>query len=410
MTDNPFTYLAILVACLVFEAFFVMQEMACVSFNKVRLQYFLSIGSKRAKWLNYLLMHPTKLYGTTLISSNAALLLGSEAARRFYEAAGLSPDLAPITQVVLALVFAEMAPMFAARRHPEQVAMLGVPVLFTFSKVLYPIIKFLDLMCRLINKLLGVEAKKAIFLSREEIQKILEERDEQATAEDDEFNSVVSGIFSIRTKQAKEIMTPLAKVQLAPGNLSVGSLRQILTRDFVPFVPVYLRNNHNIIGVCYPRDLILIEDQAIVKDHMRAAWFITENQPLISILKQFRLNNQVVAIVLNKQGQATGVLTLDALIDTIFAKNDDWNSFEPQSLGQVLLEKSFDADMQIEEFNNQYGMNLNCPGARTFADVFVKLLGHIANKGDTVRIDNFELVVQDSTIRGPKTILVKTKK
>jgi CBS domain containing-hemolysin-like protein len=174
--NSPIFYLVILLSCLLFEAFFVMQEMACVSFNKVRLQYFLSIGSKRAKWLNFLLSHPTKLYGTTLISSNAALLLGSEAARRFYEANGLSPDLAPITQIVLVLVFAEMAPMFAARRHPEQVAMLGVPVLFIFSKLLFPIIKFLDLLCRLINKCFGVEVKKSIFLSRDEIQKILDYR------------------------------------------------------------------------------------------------------------------------------------------------------------------------------------------------------------------------------------------
>lgn len=408
--SSPFIYLAILVACLVFEAFFVMQEMACVSFNKVRLQYFLSIGSKRAKWLNYLLSHPTKLYGTTLISSNAALLLGSEAARRFYESNGLSPEFAPITQVVLVLVLAEMAPMFAARRHPEQVAMLGIPVLFVFSKVLSPIIKCLDFLCRLINKIFGVEAKKAIYLSREEIQKILEERDEQAGDEDDEFSSVVSGIFSIKTRLAKDIMSPLTKAQMAPSTLSVGALRQILAQDCVPFVPVYVRNNHNIIGITYPRDLILVDDTAIVKDHMRPAWFITENQPLLAILKQFRQNNQVMAIVLNRTGQASGILTLDALIDTIFAKNDEWNSLEPKAMGQISLEKTFDADLLITEFNKLYGLQLKYEGAKTLSDIFVKQLGHIPNNGDVVRVDNFELVVKESTLRGPKTILVKTKK
>jgi putative hemolysin len=408
--NSAFFFLFIVIACLVFEAFFVMQEMACVSFNKVRLQYFLSVGSKRAKWLNYLLSHPTKLYGTTLISSNAALLLGSEAARRFYEANGLSPDLAPISQVILVLVLAEMAPMFAARRHPEQVAMLGIPVLYVFSKILAPIIKCLDLLCRLINKLMGVETKKAMFLSREEIQKILEERDESSNEDDDEFNSVVSGIFSIKTRTAKDIMYPINKVQLAPNNLSVGALRQILTQNFVPYIPVYLRNNHNVVGVVYPRDLILTDDNATIKDHMRPAWFITENQPLLSILKQFKLNNQVMAVVLNKAGQASGLLTLDALIDTIFAKNDEWDSLEPHVLGKVLLEKTFDADMTIEAFNTAYNFDLKCPGAKTLSDIFVKQLGHIANKGDLVKIDNFELIVQESTIRGPKTILIKTKK
>jgi len=408
--NSPGFYLIIIILCLVFQAFFVMQEMACVSFNKVRLQYFLSIGSKRAKWLNQLLMTPANLYGSVLILANTALLLGSESARRLYESLGLAPDLA-ITQALFVLIFAEMAPMFAARRHPEQIAMMGAPFLFTFSKLLYPIIKFLEFLCTLINKLFGVETKTAFYLSRDEIQKILEERDDlNQEGQNQEFNSVVSGIFSIKTRFAKDIMIPINRCQLAPINLSISALRQILERDYVAYIPVFLRNNHNIIGVVYPRDLILVDDQAIVKDHMRPAWFITENQSLLSILKQFRQNNQTVAIVLDKTGSASGLLTLDALIDSIFAKSDDWNSLEPHGMGQVFLEKTFDADMTLEQFNEIYGLKLSCEGAKTFADVFTKLLGHIANKGDVVRLDNFEMIVQESGIRGPKSILIRTKK
>jgi len=408
--NSSLPFLGLIIACLVIEAFFVMQEMACVSFNKVRLQYFLSIGSKRAKWLNFLLSHPTRLYGTTLICSNAALLLGSESARRFYESSGLSPDLAPLTQVVLVLVLAEMAPMFAARRHPEQVAMLGIPILYTVSKILYPIIRLLDLLCRLINRIFGVEAKKAIFLSREEIQKILEERDEALTEDEDEFNSVVSGIFSIKMRYAKDIMIPLTKVQLVPSNLSVGALRQVLTQAYVSFVPVYLRNNHNIIGVVYPRDLILIEEGEMIKDHMRAPWFITETQSLLTILHQFRQNNQVMAVVLNKNGMASGILTLDAVIDSIFGKNDDWSSIEPHGIPSIFLEKSFDADMTIDEFNRVYNVKMHYSGAKTLSDIFSKQLGHIPNKGDVVRVENFELVVVETSLRGPKQILIRTKK
>ena len=408
--NSPGIYFLIIIACIVSQAFFVMQEMACVSFNKVRLQYFLSIGSKRAKWLNALLLTPANLYGSVLILAYTALYLGSESARRLYESVGLAPDLA-ITQAIFVLIFAEMAPMFAARRHPEQIAMMGAPILFASSKILYPIIKLLEFLCILINKMVGVETKTAFYLSRDEIQKILEERDDVLQeGQNVEFNTVVSGIFSIKTRFAKDIMIPIAKCQLAPVNLPISALRQILERDYVAYIPVFLRNNHNVIGVVYPRDLILVDDQAIVKDHMRPAWFITENQSLLSILKQFRQNNQTVAVVLDKTGSASGILTLDALIDSIFAKSDDWNSLEPHGVGQVFLEKSFDADMEIAHFNEMYGLKLSCDGAKSLADIFTKQLGHIANKGDVVRIENFELIVQDSGLRGPKLILIRTKK
>ena len=44
-------------------AFYSMLEMACVSFNKIRLQYYVSKGNKQAIWLNYLLQHPSRLFG-----------------------------------------------------------------------------------------------------------------------------------------------------------------------------------------------------------------------------------------------------------------------------------------------------------------------------------------------------------
>ena len=54
-------------------AFYSMMEMACVSFNKIRLQYYVSKEYKPAIWLNYLLQHPSRLFGTTLIGVNIAL-------------------------------------------------------------------------------------------------------------------------------------------------------------------------------------------------------------------------------------------------------------------------------------------------------------------------------------------------
>ena len=122
------------------EAFFSMMEMSCVSFNKVRLQYYVSKGNIRAKWISELLNSPAKLFGTTLIGVNAALQFGSECARQFYQSLGLSPDWAALSQIFLVLILAELAPMFAARRYAEHVCMLGIPIIYVFSKVMVPLI------------------------------------------------------------------------------------------------------------------------------------------------------------------------------------------------------------------------------------------------------------------------------
>ena len=67
------TFLFLSLLAVVIQGFFSLFEMACVSFNRVRLQYYVSIGSHRASWLNYLLKRPSRLFGTTLIGVNTAL-------------------------------------------------------------------------------------------------------------------------------------------------------------------------------------------------------------------------------------------------------------------------------------------------------------------------------------------------
>ena len=108
-----------IVICLFVQGFYAMLEMACVSFNKVRLQYYVSKNNRRAKWLTHLLNHPAQLFGTTLIGVNAAMQLGSEFSRQFYIALGVSPDYAPLSQVFIVLIFAEIAPYLPEGAMPS---------------------------------------------------------------------------------------------------------------------------------------------------------------------------------------------------------------------------------------------------------------------------------------------------
>ena len=138
--NSALSFLVLIVLSLIMQGFFAMMEIACVSFNKVRLNYYISKKRKRAEWVHFLIQRPALLFGTTLIGVNAALFIGSEAARRFYESLGMSPDIASITQIILVLIFAEISPMLAGRRYAEHVVLLGIPILFGFSVLFRPFI------------------------------------------------------------------------------------------------------------------------------------------------------------------------------------------------------------------------------------------------------------------------------
>jgi CBS domain containing-hemolysin-like protein len=397
-------FLSLLVICLVVQAFFAMLEMACVSFNKVRLQYYVSKGNRRAIWLSNLLHHPGRLFGTTLICVNLALQLGSECSRRFYESVGLNPDFAPLTQVVIVLIFAEIAPLLAGRRYAEHAAMLGIPVLFLTSIVLAPLIWLFDIFCRALHRVIGSRQGAGLYLSREELQKILEEQEEQ------EFNTVVSNIFSLKTMTAKELMQPLSNIQLVPSICTVAEMRSLLTLHYSPFVPIYHKSPENIVAVAFPRDLLRQAENKRIREYARPPWFITETDSIMSILKQFRRNNQSVAVVLNEKGLAIGILTLDEIIDEIFGQADSWMQFEELTPGEkrVVIDRTFSGDTKIADFNAAYRAHLDPKGTDTLAELVTLTLGHPPAVGESVKIDDFEFVVEEASILGAKSISIRT--
>lgn len=411
MQDWKF-YLILILVCLVVQGLFAMVELACVSFNKVRLQYYVSKQQKRAQWLTYLINHPAYLFGTTLIGVNTALVVGSECSRRFYDSLGINPDWAPLTQILIVLIFAEISPMLAGRRYAENVAMLGIPFLMFFSILFRPIIWTLDLLCRAVNRLFGTTVASGSYLSREELQNIIEEREETlaSTSNRKEFNTVVANIFSLKNKTAKDLMQSLSSTTLLPSFSTVAEMRQILQEKHLPFIPIYNRNPQNIVAIAYPRDLLRMTENKKIRDYARSPWFITENTSILQILKQFRRNNQSLAIVLNEAGLATGILTLDEIVDEIFGRSDLWMSFGemvPRAY-HVVVDRTFPGDLSLKEFNEQFHVHLLYQDAETLEELMTAALGHPPSKGELVRIDQFELIVEEASLLGAKMIHVRT--
>lgn len=64
-----------------------------------------------------------------------------------------------------------------------------------------------------VNWLFKIPTKQGMYLiTREELQKAIEERDEVVASTDQgDFDAVVSNIFSLKNKTAKDLMKPIEK-------------------------------------------------------------------------------------------------------------------------------------------------------------------------------------------------------
>jgi len=406
MSKSTLFWLFINLSTLLVMGFYSMVEFACITFNRVRLQYYVKEGVRRAIWLDSLLKNPTRLFGTSLIGVNVMMMISSESARQFYASLGLPPEVAPITQVFIAITIGELAPMLAARRHPEQVSMLGMPLLYASSIVMRPILFCIDILTRIVTWLTGTKGGKGsdIFINRDELQKILEQPEETlspATGTED-FNVIVSHIFSLRESCAADIMEPIDPVHMIAANSTVGHMKHILSKTPLPYLPVFHRSYSNVVGIAYPRDLIRIDNQSAIRDHARPPWFLTKSAKILEVLAQFRRNNQTVAIVLNNKGKAVGMLTLDAMLQEVFGKAE---TKMPSSFHRV-LERTIPGDMTIADFEEEFHTTISADKEETLSQLVTQLIGHIPESGESATVGPLRLTVKETSLIGAKTITV----
>lgn len=395
-------FLASSLLAILIQGLFALFEMACVSFNKVRLQYFASIGKKRAIWLCELIQRPSRLFGTTLIGINTSLLVGSECARRFYEALHLNPDFAPLSQVILVVIFGELAPLFSARRHPEQLAMALSPFMILISRILAPLIWAIDMMAKGVHYLIG-KPTTPLFLSREEVQKAFEEDDHAK----DDFNILVGRMFRMKNSIARQSMVPIQPSQLISSNATLDEARHQLSIRYAPFLLVYHREGHNIVAIAHLRDLLSLEPKKKILDVAKPPWFVTQDASLLQILEQFRRNNQSIAIILDSGGRASGVLSLDQINDVIFGPQGT-PSTEEEATGGVYVERTVAGAMTVEQFNREFQAALPFSAEETLSDLMISRLDHLPVKGESLEIGPFEFTVLEPSLRGAKLLSVKT--
>ncbi len=389
--------------CIAVQGVYSMLELAAVSFNRVRLEYYVSKKMKRAIWLRYLLEKPSRLFGTVMLGVNVALQVGSQTSREFYNSIGLDPDIAPITQIFLVVILAELAPLFAARRYPEHVVMLGIPIVYVTSRIFAPIVWLISQLMSVTFRLFGRKGENfEVLISREELQKVLESHEEE-----DEFNIVIKGIFDLKSISAEHVMTPLDKIDLISASSSVASLRSQITSFVERFVPLYHKNPSNIVAIANLRDLVRLPDNRILRDHSRPPWFITSTSKLMPILSQFRRNRQTVAVVLNPDGAAIGILTLDAILEEIFGEYPLEEKVK-KGVTPPVIHRTFPGNTKIADFNREYKTYLDPHDVETFAQLMVTLLDHPPSPGDSITVDRFELIVEEATLLGIKSVTIIT--
>ncbi|MBS0655721.1 MAG: DUF21 domain-containing protein, partial [Verrucomicrobia bacterium] len=332
-----------------------------------------------------------------------------ESSRQLCQAINVDPNWAPIAYIPFVLVFGELIPMFAARIYADHVSRIGAPLLYLNAALLSPVITVIDYFFRKTTALIGGKDKQhTAVLSRDELQKLLEEYHSGYTGEKEApVDAIMGNIFVLRNKRAFQLMQKLDTFPCVATSTPISAVRTLAASKDFPCLPVYHRKKQKIAGIVYLQDLLTATDNKKADEYMKSPCFVTEEMHALDLL--FRLHDEEVqdAIVLNEKGEALGIVLLENVIDELLGPQLQTAPIEP--FAYRYIEKTISADEEIQEFNKKYGTNIDPEECTSFAELVEKLLGRYPSPKDTIMLDSLEITVIETSLFKAKTIRIRTR-
>jgi putative hemolysin len=157
--------------------------------------------------------------------------------------------------------------------------------------------------------------------------------------------------------------------------------------------PVYRGSLDEIVGVLHVRNLIeAMHERGLasvrLEDLIRPAYMVPETKDLAALLTEFRRTNQHLAIVLDEYGNMEGIVTLEDVLEEIVGEIEDEFDLPDESIERVDDDTiRIDGTFPIDDFNEQFHVELPEEDYHTVAGFVFGRLGRAAEIGDEVEHD-----------------------
>jgi len=321
--------LIILVVLLGFSAFFSGSETALMAISRLRLRHLAETKPRRAGIVERILKKPERLIGTILLGNNlvnvAMSAIATALAISFWGERGIAYVAVILTLVIL--IFAEITPKVYAKYFNERISFIIAPILNVIMSILNPVVVAVTYISNKVLLLIGVDVSKIKrpLMTEEEIQTCIKMGwDEGAiTAEE---RKMLSLVFTLNDKTVAEVMVPKEEMALLDFNASITELSKTIIKTGYSRFPVKKGNNLEVVGFVHGKDILRFSDEkkpVSLRKIMRPPYFVSADKKIDAQLRGFQAKKLHQAVVLDKEGKAAGLITLEDILEELVGSIQD---------------------------------------------------------------------------------------
>jgi CBS domain containing-hemolysin-like protein len=220
---------------------------------------------------------------------------------------------------------------------------------------------------------------------------------------------MISAVFELNDKTAREIMVPRPDVVAIPEDASLEELVSVAAAGRYSRYPVHQGDSpERIVGAVHVKDVLravgsdsATDPSETARDLMREVLTIPENRHIDEILEDLRRQDLQMAVVIDEWGSFEGLFTLEDIIEEIVGEIRDEFDEEGPAVRE-LEDGSYRTDgrTSIGEVNRALGTDFESQDFETVGGLVLGHLGRVPEEGDEVRLDGYLLRVDETD--GPR--------
>lgn len=247
--------------------------------------------------------------------------------------------------------------------------------------------------------------------NRDELVEILHTAYEKNLLDADAL-SMIEGVLQVSEMQVRDIMIPRAQMDV----IDIADAPE----TFIPFVietahsrfPVIGENKDDVIGILLAKDLLryYAGEEFDVRDMLRPAVFIPEAKRLNVLLKEFRMNRNHIALVVDEYGGISGLVTIEDVLEQIVGEIEDEYDFD-ETEDNIIQDRAggyrIKAVTEIADFNEVLGTEFSNEEYDTVGGLVVSKFGRLPKRGEAIVLDGVKFNVLRADSRRLHTLLVE---
>ena len=408
---DPTTTIFWVLLAIAMEAFFSGSEIGMVSVNRIKMRKLAEEGNSSAQAILNLLDNPEKLFTTTSLGTNLAMVTSTAISTAFMveNFGDFGEWIAMLFIFPLVFFGGEIIPKVIFQNRADSLMPVMIYPLNLFHNCMGPIIKWLSYTSQhLTSRVPEGMTEKTFTFSRDQLRKVLSLESQTVDLGTTE-KKIIHNIFNFGELIAEQCMVPLVQMTAIKDTASMREAHEIANESGLSRLPVFHERMHNLIGILNAFDLLDQEmDDTPITELIRPAHYIPPNKKIDDLLKELQQGGLHMAFVVDEYGGCIGLVTIEDLLEKIVGEiEDEYDKpeelYKPYAEGGFLIEGS----TEISVLNETLGWELPGGDFETIAGLVINRLEKIPHPGDQVLAGLYRLTVKDASKRKIQSLIVR---